>query len=131
MNCLNCHVPNAPEAKFCKNCGANLVTPEVQARTDHQAIKSLLIIIGVDYLLSIIMFLIQKLVIPFTSGNGDYSQMDVVYKIYGWGSDVLTLAIMLYFLITVKNQTVKNALVVFIIIRFITMIGYRLTPFLM
>lgn len=130
MNCIKCNTPNLPEAKFCKNCGASLVTPEIQAKTDHQTIKSLLIIIGVDYLLSLVMFFIQKVVVPYTSANNDYSYIDLIYKVYGWVSDIATLAVMLVFLITIKNQMVKNALIVFIVLRFLFMLGYRVFPFL-
>lgn len=131
MNCIKCNAVNAPEAKFCKNCGTSIITPEMQTKTDNQTIKALLIIIGVDYLLSTIMFLIQKLVTPFVSDNGgDFAQIDLIYKVYGWTSDIVTLAVMLFFLVTIKNQTVKTALIVFIILRFIFMIGYRLFPFL-
>lgn len=130
MNCIRCNAPNAPEAKFCKNCGTTMITPEIQAKNDHQTIKALLIIIGVDYLLSMVMFLIQKLVTPFVSQNGgDFSRIDLIYKVYGWTSDIVTLAVMLFFLVTIKNQTVKTALIVFIVLRFIIMIGYRVFPF--
>ena len=125
MNCVKCNTPNIPEARFCKNCGTNLITPEVQAKSDGQAIKALLIIIGVDYLLSLAMFIIQKLVTPYVSWNGGFS-IDLIYKIYGWTSDIVSLAVLFFFLLTLKNNTVKTALVVFIILRFIFMIGYRL-----
>lgn len=128
MNCIKCNTPNTPEAKFCRNCGANLITPEVQAKSDEQTIKSLLIIIGVDYLLSLVMFIIQKLVTPNISGNGGFVQIDMLYKLYGWTSDIVSLAIMLFFLATIKNNTVKTALIVFIVLRFIFIIGYRIFP---
>lgn len=128
MNCIKCNTPNTAEAKFCRNCGANLITPEVQAKSDEQTIKSLLIIIGVDYLLSLVMFIIQKLVTPNISGNGGFVQIDMLYKLYGWTSDIVSLAIMLFFLATIKNNTVKTALIVFIVLRFIFIIGYRIFP---
>ncbi|WP_316815823.1 zinc ribbon domain-containing protein [Pedobacter nyackensis] len=132
MNCIKCNTPNIPEAKFCKNCGANIITPEIQAKTDNHTIKSLLIIIGIDYLLSTIMFLIQKLVTPYISDSGgDFARIDLIYKVYGWTSDIVTLAAMIFFLATIKNNTVKTALIAFIVLRFIFMIGYRLTPFIM
>lgn len=128
MNCVKCNTPNAPEAKFCRNCGANLPVPEVQAKSDEQAIKALLIIIGVDYLLSLVMFIIQKLVTPNMSGNDGYLRIDTIYKVYGWTADIVSLAIMLFFLATIKNNTVKTALIVFIVLRFIFMVGYRIFP---
>lgn len=130
MNCPKCNTPNPPEAKFCRNCGENLVSPEAQAIADNQSIKALLIIIGIDYLLSTVMFIIQKLALPYLSGSGNVSQISLVYNVYGWTSDFVSLAAMLFFLITIKNNTVKNALVVFIILRFIFMIGYRVFPML-
>lgn len=130
MNCIKCNTPNIPEAKFCKNCGANLVTPEIQAKTDQQTIKSLLIVIGIDYLLSLLMFFIQKVIVPYATANNDYSHVDLIYQVYGWVSDIVTLAAMIVFLITIKNQMVKNALIVFIVLRFLFMLGYRVFPFL-
>lgn len=132
MNCTKCNTPNAPEARFCKNCGANMVSPELQAQTDNQTIKSLLILIGIDYLLSTVMFLIQKLVTPYISeSGGDFSRIDLIYKVYGWTSDVVSLAAMIFFLATIKNNMVKTALIVFIMLRIIFMIGYRLVPFIL
>lgn len=132
MNCIKCNTLNAAEAKFCKNCGTSMITPEIQAKIDNQTIKSLLILIGIDYLLSTVMFFIQKLVTPYISDNGgDYSRIDLIYKVYGWTSDIVSLGAMLFFLVTIKNNTVKTALIVFIILRFIFMAGYRLTPFIM
>ena len=130
MNCPKCNTPNAPEAKFCRNCGANMVSPEAQAISDNQSIKALLIIIGIDYLLSMVMFIIQKLTLPLLSSNGDINHIDLIYKVYGWTSDFVSLAAMLFFLVTIKNNTVKTALAVFIILRFIFMIGYRVFPML-
>lgn len=128
MNCVKCNTPNAPEAKFCRNCGANLPIPEVQEKSDEQTIKALLVIIGVDYLLSLIMFIIQKLVTPNISGDG-YFGIDTIYKVYGWTSDIVSLGIMLFFLATIRNNMVKTALIVFIVLRFIFIIGYRVFPF--
>ncbi|WP_205945259.1 zinc ribbon domain-containing protein [Pedobacter hiemivivus] len=129
MNCIRCNAPNAPEAKFCKNCGTTMITPEMQTKTDHQTIKALLIIIGVDYLLSAVMFLIQKATPLVSHNDGDFARIDLVYKVYGWTSDIVTLAVMLFFLATIKNQTVKTALIAFIVLRFIFMLGYRVFPF--
>lgn len=128
MNCINCNTPNTPEAKFCKNCGASMITPEIQAKTDHQTIKALLIIIGVDYLLSAVMFLMQKATPLVSHNDGDFARIDLIYNIYGWTSDIVTLAVMLFFLATIKNQTAKTALIVFIVLRFIFMLGYRVLP---
>jgi hypothetical protein len=130
MNCPKCNTPNPPEAKFCRNCGANIVSPEAQAISDNKSIKALLIIIGIDYLLSTVMFILQKLALPYLSSNGNISQIDLIYKVYGWTSDFVSLTAMLFFLITIKNNTVKTALMVFIILRFIIMIGYRVFPLL-
>ena len=109
-----------------------MVSPELQAQTDNQTIKSLLILIGIDYLLSTVMFLIQKLVTPYISENGgDFSRIDLIYKVYGWTSDVVSLAAMIFFLATIKHNMVKTALIVFIMLRIIFMIGYRLVPFIL
>lgn len=129
MNCTNCNAINPPEAKFCRNCGTNLVTPELQTKEDGQAIKSLLIIIALDYLLSLIMFVIQKVITPSMYKQGDMTNVDLIYKSFGWVSDVVSLGVMLFFLVTIKNNKVKGALVIFIVLRFIFMLGYRVFNF--
>jgi|GEM_PF-2153803 len=128
MNCAKCNTPNLPEARFCKNCGTNIISPEEKSKTDHHTIKALLIIIGIDYLLSVIMFIIQKLVQPYISGDDSFERIDLIYKTYGWGSDIILLAAMLFFMATIKNNMVKTALMIFIILRIIFMIGYRVFP---
>lgn len=128
MNCVTCDTLNAPEARFCKNCGTAIIKPDLQEQTDAYTIKSLLILLGIDYLLSSIMFIVQKFVIPYSSEAGDYHLVDLIFKIYGWTSDVVTLAALFFFLITIKHQTVKYALVAFIILKVIFMAGNRLSP---
>nr|WP_121273695.1 zinc ribbon domain-containing protein [Pedobacter schmidteae] len=129
MNCTKCNAINPPEAKFCRNCGTNLVSPELQAKDDNQTIKSLLIIVALDYLLSLIMFVIQKVITPSMYKEGDMTTVDLIYKFFGWTSDIVSLGVMLFFLVTIKNNTVKGALVIFIVLRFIFMLGYRVFDF--
>lgn len=126
MNCIKCNAPNLPEARFCGNCGADLAP---QAKTaDNYAIRALLIILGIEYLSSAVMLLIQKLALPFLASNGNSGSIGFVYSVYGWTSDILAIAALLIFMITVKNEKVKTALIVFFVLRIIFLIGYRLLP---
>lgn len=126
MNCIKCNAPNPPAAKFCAKCGAELIDTRVApAIQDDQVIKSLLIVIGLDYLGSAIMFIIQKFVMPsLQEGDGAIS-MYTIYQYVGWSMDIITIGVLLYFLVTIKHNLVKNALIVFIVLKFIFLVGYR------
>ncbi|MNL13385.1 hypothetical protein D3C87_1342910 [compost metagenome] len=127
MNCIKCNAPNLPEARFCGNCGADLA-PQVKT-ADNYAIKALLVIMGIEYLSSAAGLLIQKLALPFLSSNGNSDSISFVYSIYGWTSDILAIAALLVFMITVKNNQVKTALIIFFVLRIVFLIGYRLINF--
>ncbi|MEQ7800307.1 zinc-ribbon domain-containing protein [Pedobacter sp. ASV1-7] len=129
MNCTKCNTPNAEEAKFCKNCGTNIVPYQSDEKTSEQSIRALLIIIGIEYFFSAIMFLIQKFIFSSALSNGNGENIDLIYKTYGWTSDIVSLAAILYFMVTLTNNKVKTALVIFFILRVIFMIGYRAVPF--
>lgn len=128
MNCIKCNAPNAPEARFCKNCGTNLVPAQPDAKSDNYTITALLVIIGVEYGLSLIMFFLNKFFIPVVLDNGGTDLVSLTYNTFGWVSDIITLAVILFFLVNVKNDKVKTALVIFLILRFIFIIGYRAMP---
>lgn len=129
MNCPKCSVDNLPEAKFCRNCGTNLPLPVSQIKEDSSTIKSLLIIIGLDYLISAVMFIINKAVVPSMYAQSEStSNVNFIYECFGWTSDIVSLAALIYFLVNIKNNNVKTALGVFIVLRLIFMIGYRVFP---
>lgn len=130
MNCPKCNTPNAPEARFCKNCGTNLVPAQSNLVSDNHTINSLLIIIGVEYVLSLFMFLLNKFFLPLLMNNGSSDQISLTYNIFGWVSDVITLGVILFFMVTLQNNKVKTALVIFFILRIIFMVGYRAIPLL-
>lgn len=125
MNCIKCNAPNLPEAKFCGNCGDELA-PQTKV-ADNYAIKALLIILGVEYLGSAAGLIIQRLVIPYLSGNGNPGSISTIYSVYGWTSDVIAIGVLLAFMISVKNEKVKTALIIFFVLRIIFLIGYRMT----
>lgn len=129
MNCIKCNTPNAEEAKFCKNCGANITPSQSIEKSNDQSIRALLIIIGIEYFFSAVIFLIQKFMFSSAMSDGNAENIDLIYKTYGWTSDIVTLAAILYFMVTLTNNKVKTALVIFFILRFIFMIGYRAVPF--
>lgn len=124
MNCIKCNAPNLPEAKFCGNCGDELA-PQTKL-ADNYAIKALLIIIGIEYLSTLVSLLLQKLAIPYLLGNDSISY---VYNIYGWTSDIIAIAALLAFMVTVKNKQVKSALILFFVLRIVFLIGFRFINF--
>lgn len=129
MNCIKCNTPNAEEAKFCKNCGANIAPSQSSEKNNEQSIKALLIIIGIEYFFSTIMFLLQRFMFSSVMSNGNGENINLIYNIYGWTSDIVTLAAIFYFMVTLTNNKVKTALVIFFILRLTFMIGYRAEPF--
>lgn len=126
MNCSQCNTPNPPEAQFCKNCGAVLKHSPVQAGSDAQTIKSLLIIMGIDYLISTIMFIIHKVVLPPMYKSGDSETVHMIYQYFGWTTDIILIGAMIFFLAVIQNKNVKAALAIFIVLRLIFLVGYRL-----
>lgn len=126
MNCPQCNTPNLPEAQFCKNCGAALKNSPVQNGSDAHTIKSLLIIMGIDYLISTIMFIIHKVVLPPMYKNGDSEAVNMIYQYFGWTTDIIMIGAMAFFLAVIQNKNVKTALAIFIALRLIFMVGYRL-----
>lgn len=130
MNCQKCNTPNSPEARFCKNCGANLIPAQSNILSDSYTITALLVIIGVEYVLSLFMFLLNKFFIPQIMNSGSSDQVSLIYNIFGWVSDIITLGVLLFFMVTLKNNKVKTALAIFLILRVVFMIGYRAVPFL-
>ncbi|MNT17304.1 hypothetical protein D3C72_1524460 [compost metagenome] len=129
MNCIKCNTPNAEEAKFCKNCGANIAPSQPSEKNNEQSIKALLIIIGIEYFFSTIMFLLQRFMFSSVMSNDNGENINLIYNIYGWTSDIVTLAAIFYFMVTLTNNKVKTALVIFFILRLTFMIGYRAAPF--
>jgi hypothetical protein len=128
MDCIKCNAANLPEARFCANCGSELLPAPLQAKSDEHTIKSLIVIIGLDYLGSIILFLIQKLLVPAMHQNEGISNLSLIYEYYGWTMDIVTIGALLFFLATIKNNYVKTALIVFLILRIIFILGYRVLP---
>lgn len=126
MTCNQCKTHNPPEAQFCKNCGAPLKLSPVQNGSDAQTIKSLLIIMGIDYLISTIMFIMQRFILPPLYNSGDTNTISLIYEYFGWATDIILIGVMIFFLAMIQNKNVKIALVVFITLRVIFLIGYRL-----
>lgn len=130
MNCPKCNTLNAPEAKFCKNCGTNLAPDQSDAKSNNYTIKALLVIMGVEYVFSLFMFLLNKLFIPQLLNGSSTDQLPFIYDTFGWVSDIITLCVILFFMVTVQNNKVKTALIIFFILRIIFMVGYRAMPLL-
>jgi hypothetical protein len=126
MNCPNCNALNESNAKFCRNCGADLASmPAAAAESSNKDLMYVLIFLGWEYFIYLVWFVLQKLVVPImfrSSGVGSYD----FYKVFGWIEDLLSITLLIVFMTMVKNKTAKIAFIVFLIIRIIMLIGYRM-----
>ncbi len=63
MDCLNCNASNEDGAKFCKECGKNLLFPPLSANSKISSADLMLLIFSiVTIFLTLIQFAIEKLV---------------------------------------------------------------------
>jgi predicted nucleic acid-binding Zn ribbon protein len=135
MNCPKCNTPNPENAQFCSNCGSIMNTRPVQQQTspgtsDEQTIKALLIVMGIDYLCSIIMFIVQKIYISSMYASGSSEYVGTIYQYLGWSIDIISIGAMVFFLSIIKNSRVQMAFGIFLVIKIILLIGYRVVPFI-
>lgn len=119
MNCLRCNTSNEEGAKFCKNCGMDMsYTPTKENLNSNQTINQLLILLGFNSFFSIIYLILNFGVMKFDWG----------YKIYdyvGWALDIISILALLIFAIITKHKNARIFLIVFLILKIITVMGFR------
>lgn len=126
MNCPRCYTANEPEARFCRNCGADMAGAlAAPATASNKDLMLVLFVLGFDYLFSVIWFILQRIIAPGMYKSGTQTTLYRIYDIVGWTEDILCIIIMLVCAILVKPQTAKILLIVFMLIRIVTFIGYR------
>lgn len=116
MNCPNCNTPNEAGAKFCRNCGTELVTAK-PANKDH---IYLLTIIGWEYLQTLFWTVFRKWILPNCCKVDDVTDYDLIsriYKITGWVTDAITIIMLVAFAAMARNNVVKILLVLFAVFR--------------
>jgi len=99
--------------------------PATAGGAQNKDLMYVLFALAWGYLLTVVWFIIQKLIAPGMIRSGNQSSLYKMYDIIGWTDDVLSIILMLVLAILVKNQTAKIFLIVFMVIHIITMIGYR------
>lgn len=102
-------------------------------KTDSQkAVKTiyqLLILMALEYVISIAWLILQKLVIPVflkKDGNTDWTKVSLLYKNFGWTMDILSVIAILIFTIIIPNKIARIFLLVFLGLKVIFIINYRI-----
>lgn len=125
MNCLRCSTPNEVGAKFCKNCGMDLnLSPSTEIENSNQTVNQLLILMGIDYAIYLGWFILQKVIYPIFLKN-DNTLISPVYKYFGWFTDVITILAFVAFANIVKNERARLVIIIFLILKIIFIIGYK------
>lgn len=101
-------------------------------KDSKKAIKTvyqLLILMAIEYVISICWFILQKVVVPVffeKDGNTDWKKISLLYKNFGWTMDVLSVITMLIFAIIIPNKVARIFLFVFLGLKIIFTISYRI-----
>jgi len=128
MICSNCNTANDDNAKFCNNCGAELTMfPAQLIQPKDKSLIHLLIIMSWEYSNWIIWYVVQRWVIPaMEGGESSYGGASSMYAIVGWVLDVLSILLILVIMIISKNKTLRTFLAIFLFIRVVFLIIYRI-----
>jgi len=125
MYCPKCNALNEESAKFCRNCGAELSgTAGTGTASSNKDLMYVLYFLGWEYLVYMGWFLLQKAIVPMLVKRDNLGAMSI-YRIFGWAEDLLSILLLIVFMILVQNKTAKIFFVVFLVIRIIMLIGYR------
>ena len=55
----------------------------------------------------------------------DWDKVSPIYKYFGWTTDILSVIVLLIFAIIVKNKNARIFLIIFLVLRIVFLIGYR------
>ncbi|MDF3026042.1 MAG: hypothetical protein K0S23_349 [Fluviicola sp.] len=102
------------------------------SKTDGQkvirTVYQLLILMAIEYVISIAWFILQKGVIPVffeKEGNTDWTKVSLLYKNFGWTMDILSVIALLIFSIIIPNKIARIFLLVFLGLKVLFIISYR------
>jgi hypothetical protein len=129
MNCLRCNTENEEGVKFCKNCGMDMTyTPLKENTNSNQTVNQLLLLMGIEYFIFSGWFILQKAIVPIFFKKDDivdWDKVSPIYKYFGWTTDILSVIVLLIFAIIIKNKNARIFLIIFLVLRIIFLIGYR------
>jgi hypothetical protein len=104
-------------------------SPNVDRKKANRTVYQLLILMGIEYVISISWLLLQKVVIPVffsKNGNTDWTKVSQIYKSFGWTMDILSAITLLIFSIVIPNKIARIFLLVFLGLKVMFIIIYRL-----
>ena len=129
MNCLRCNTQNEEGAKFCKSCGMDLnYVPSINNENSNKTVNQLLLLMGLEYFIYLGWFILQKGIVPLffkKDGIVDWDKVSPIYKYFGWTTDILSVLILLIFAIIIRNKNARIFLIIFLILRVVFLVGYR------
>ncbi len=126
MVCLNCNLSYDGNANFCQNCGNDLSKFESFLDNKHSQFrddKLLLLLIGFEFIISIIWFIFSKLISIFHSDFQDG------YLYISWSISFITLGTFLFVTIKVKNNDTRKFLIVFLVFKSLFVLYYQVYKF--
>ncbi|MGZ4000085.1 MAG: zinc-ribbon domain-containing protein [Mucilaginibacter sp.] len=123
MNCPKCDALNEGDAKFCRNCGADLTAASGQGSSKD--LMYVLIFLSWEYFIYLVWFVLQKGIVPILTRRDNMGAFSL-YRIFGWAEDIVSIVLLIVFMALVKNRTAKILFVVFLVVRIIMLIGYRI-----
>jgi magnesium-transporting ATPase (P-type) len=94
-----------------------------------RTIYQLLILMAIEYVISIAWFILQKVIIPVffeKEANTDWTKISLLYKNFGWTMDILSVIAILIFSIIIPNKIARIFLLVFLGLKVMLIIGYRI-----
>lgn len=101
-------------------------------KDSQNAIKTvyqLLILMAIEYVISIGWFILQKIVIPAVfkkDSNTDWEKVSLLYKSFGWTMDILSVIALLIFTIIIPNKIARIFLLIFLGLKILFIINYRI-----
>jgi len=101
---------------------------KTDARKAIKTVYQLLILMGIEYVISIAWFILQKGVIPVffeKEGDTDWKKISLLYRNFGWTMDILSLIAILIFTIIIPNKVARIFLLIFLGLKILFIISYR------
>jgi hypothetical protein len=125
MNCVQCSSPYSTTDNFCRNCGTPVkyAPPRANNNEDNaQAVTLLLVYLCWSFFIALVYFLLNKFAFRGTGGMN----VGRIYDMMGWFTQGGSFLLLLIFSIIVKSNRVRIFLIIFTVIEFLLIIGYRL-----